>query len=111
MDADDVEAVVVTELRLELDGEVAADRSDEAEDDRRKSTDEPSCRGDGDETGDDTRSPAERCGVAITLPFDSKPGDHAYCARHERVEYGLGGDTVGRKGRTAIEAEPNQTKG
>ena len=64
VDADDVEAVVVTELRLELDGEVAADRSDEAEDDRRKTADETGCRGDGDETGDDTRGPAERRGVA-----------------------------------------------
>ena len=44
--------------------------------------------------------------MAITLPFDGEPGDHACCTRHERVEYGLGGDTVGRKGRTAIEAEP-----
>ena len=46
--------------------------------------------------------------MTITLPFDGKPGDHARGARHERVEHSLCGDTVGREGRTAVEAEPSE---
>ena len=56
VDADHVEGVVVAELVLQRDGEVADDADPQADVQRGQAADEAGARGDGDQAGHRTRS-------------------------------------------------------
>ena len=105
--AEGVERIVVAELRLQRGGRPAADRTGgDADDEGARRADEAGSRSDGDETGDRARDDAEDARLAVAHPFDEHPGERGGRSRDLGDRHRHAGDTVGRKFRAGIEAEP-----
>src|SRR3546814_19902339 len=76
MHADDVERVVIPELVLEPDRQGRSGTGDDTEDQRADRRQCATGRGDGDQTGDDTRGGTEAGALPVADLLDQQPADH-----------------------------------
>ena len=107
VNAENVQAVVVAELRLQHHRAPIADESgDKANDQGGEGIDVAGRRGDGDEAGDGAGNDAQHAGLAAANPLDNHP---RYCRRRGRDlghGHGHAGAAVGGDRRSGVETEP-----
>src|SRR5690606_21583858 len=107
MDAENVEAVVIFQHRLEGDDGPETDETGHgAEDDGAEGAGETGGRRDGHEAGNGARDEAQGRGMATGDLFADGPGDGRSGRSGDGVEEGLSGQTIGAECRTGVEAKP-----
>ena len=106
MDREDIEGVVGADEELELRRNIAAESTDNAEDDGRPGRNETRGRGDGDETGDGARAETDDGPFLLEAVIEQHPGDGTRGCGEVGDDASHDGAEVRGEGRAAVEAEP-----
>lgn len=101
-----IEAFIDTENKLELRSKVAADTTDDTEDESRPGGDVTSTGGDGDETGNGTGAETNRGPLLLKPVIEENPSKTSGASSEMSDDEGHGSTVVGGEGGTTVEAEP-----
>ncbi|CAB4560860.1 unannotated protein [freshwater metagenome] len=108
MDADDIEAVVVTELELELNCEHTQHTCEKADDDRRHPTNKPCTWRDGHKSSHGTRGSAECGRFAVLDALKQQPSEHSRRCCEEGVHECGCSNAIRSECGTSVETEPTE---
>jgi hypothetical protein len=106
VDSKDIEGLINTNEELELGGEVAADTTNNADDQSTPGSDETSTRGDGNKTGDGTRAETNGGPLLLQAVVEQNPGQTGHGSSQVGVVARHDGTEVDTEGRATVEAEP-----
>lgn len=106
MNSEDIQAIVNAKEELELGRKVAANSTNDSEDDGSPGSDETSTRGNSDEARNGTGAESDRGPLLLEAVVEQHPGHTTDTSSEVGVEAGHDSTDVGCKGRTAVEAEP-----